>query len=165
MKHLTLIIAALLLYNIAFPQYPPDTFPFNNANLLREVNVTAEITVAMLADDIVADRADDFGELEFRLYALKLEKALAANDTEAASVRTMLKNTRGPASIKFRREVTVFEIENEQLKDELWNYLHYGKGDWVLFRREFNEVLEEFARDLNMLKEDVVRLSKNGPIL
>jgi hypothetical protein len=138
MRHIIIILSILLLSIHAGAQ-----------NTLPEVTITDEIVLRTLADDVEFVRADEFSKIEFKLYALKAEEAIATNDAEVASIKQILKDKRGKESIKHRRQVTWLEIENAELKDDFWNYLHYGQGNWNLFQHEFNEDLSLISKDLS----------------
>jgi hypothetical protein len=142
MRHIIIILSVLLLSIHAGAQ-----------NILPEVTVTDEIVLRTLTDDIVFVRADEFSKVEFKLYALKAEEAIATNDAEVASIKEILKNKRGKESIQHRRQVTWLEIENAELKNDFWNYLHYGEGNWNVFQLEFNQDLSLISEDLSKLKE------------
>src|SRR5690242_3249079 len=139
MKVLTTIIFFLFLLSPSFAQnnsFQPDNSNFKPGNLLPEVLVTSEIELQTLKDDEVADRADDFQKVEFKLYARNVEGAISQNEKNISVIKSELKKQRGRRAIELWHKLTSLEIENQQLKDDLWNYLHYGLGSWVEFREE-----------------------------
>jgi hypothetical protein len=136
-------------------QNPAVNTELNSGYMLPEVLIAEEVQVSSLADDENAERADEFSELNMRLYAVRLEKEIAKNESIISSVKEKLKAERGKAAIKRWKELTVLEIQNEELKKNLKEYLHYGQGSWKLFQEEINEDLRPLREDLAQLQQEV----------
>jgi hypothetical protein len=150
MKALTTIISVLLFLNMTSAQETDPLKP-ERGNLLPEVLITGEIQLKILLGDENSNRAEEFNSLQFKLYASKTEALIEKNDNDIAQIKQALKNKRGRQAIKYWKEITRLEIENEQLKTDFWNYLHYGLGDCLIFQNEFTQDLQPLAQDLTQL--------------
>ena len=163
MKNLAIFILFSLCFTTTFAQVVPGKDEKNNGssdtvlagNVLPEAFITDEYFIRTLEGDENPARAEDFQATQFKAYAIKAEKEIAENEKNIVLIRQQLKKERGRKAIKHWRELAVLEIENEQLKDELWTYLHYGAGDWIQFCKEFNDELRPLAQDLVRLKEEL----------
>jgi hypothetical protein len=126
-----------------------------NAVLLPEVVITDELGLNSLADDDNAERAEGFQSADFQKYVSKIERAIIRNDNNISSIKMKLLNERGEEAVKGWRKITSLEIENYELKRELLDYLHYGKGNWNLFKKEMNEDLRPLAEELEVLNNEL----------
>jgi hypothetical protein len=156
MKTLTTTFFFLYFLYPSFAQtISPDNSHLNSGNVLPEVIVTGEIELQTLKEAAVSDRAEDYQRVEFKLYALKAEEEIAQNENSIILIKSELKKQRGKRAIRLWHQLTALEIENQQLKDNLWNYLHYGLGNWNEFKEEFNEDIRPLKDDLLRIKDDV----------
>ena len=158
MKVLTTIVFILFLSSPSLAQNnpsQPDNSSLKPGNLLPEVLVTSEIELQTLKYDEIADRADDFQKVEFKLYAMKAEKEIAQNEKSISFIKSELKKQRGGKAIQLWHQLTSLDLENQQLKDDLWNYIHYGLGSWREFKEEFNEDIRPLMDDLLKIKNEV----------
>jgi hypothetical protein len=127
----------------------------NDGNLLPEVIISDEWQIATLQDDDNPERAEEFQNGEFKRYTLRVEQAIAKNENDIAEIKSKLAKARGNTAIKERRRIAWLEIENDQLKTDLWNYLHYGMGNWQVFKEELNEDLQPLAEELASFKNEL----------
>jgi len=163
MKTTALIISVSLLYTFAFAQNTPtesskdenSQFDSTRGNLLPEVLITENLQLKSLYNDDNLQRADEFQLLPFKIYAIKTEEQIAKNEKEISFIKSKLKKTRGKSVIKHWHQIASLEVENEELKVDFWNYLHYGIGNWNLFKSDFNEDLEPLAQDIARLQQEI----------
>jgi hypothetical protein len=132
-----------------------DNIDASAGYLLPEVSIAEVVQPATLADDESELRADEFDKLDMRLYTVKLEKQIAKNETVIASIKEKLQPQRGKEALKKWKQVTALEVQNEELKRDLSEYLHYGKGSWTLFKEDFNEDMRPLVDDLAKMEQEV----------
>jgi hypothetical protein len=84
----------------------------------------------------------------FREFVLRAEAIIASNDFILSELKNHV-----TADRKFQKLVARFNQENQELKSELEKYVHYGTGDWKIFRQEFNLDLTLVVHDLEVLSK------------
>ena len=62
---------------------------------------------------------------------------------------------RGKSAVKHWKELSTLEFQNDELRNGLWNYLHFGKGDWNNFKKDFVEDLRPLNDDLARLENEI----------
>jgi hypothetical protein len=162
-KLIILTVLSPLYLAIVFAQDVPNENkkmgPFQDSlstgYLLPEVNFSSELLLKILYDDEVADRAEEFGAFDFRMYIIKTGQAIEKNDSDIAFIKSKIKMERGKTAEKHWKEITTLDIQNEQLKTEIWNYMHYGIGNWDNFKSETNEDLTALVNDLGAMKQQL----------
>jgi hypothetical protein len=127
----------------------------NPGYLLPEVTVSEEVQPGSLASDEIAARADNFASLDMRLFTVRIEKQIAKNEEAIVSIKERVQEERGKTAVKHWKQLSTLEIQNEELKKGLWDYLHYGKGDWISFKEDVEEDIGPLSEDLARLENEI----------
>jgi hypothetical protein len=92
---------------------------------------------------------------EFQGYINEVKDKIAVNDRCLSQLQFKLYAMQEKARKKTERKLNNLTVENNELKNELDNFIKYGIGDWKLFKSEFSQSLSAVQNDLYFLGADV----------
>jgi hypothetical protein len=98
---------------------------------------------------------------DFQAYIQGAKEEVAGNDKRLASLKAKMASqfSKGDkdsekAARKLGKNIIILEKYNEELKSDMQTYIKYGKGDWKLFKKEFNKYLAEIGEELNDMRHE-----------
>jgi hypothetical protein len=126
----------------------------NDIQSLPEVTVEEKLFSDLL-DSTIAERADDFLQSSFIAYALKSRNQILSNEKTILEMKDKLALAPSESSKKIERQIYSLEQENLELKNDLIQFLHLGKGSWKNFSEEFNDDMKPLMQDIADLQADI----------
>lgn len=113
----------------------------NHIHLLPEATITGERITK-------SDSTNDNLEVYLREAYLDLEE----NDYMIEVIKEKLLSFGSNSNKLLFKQLANLESENQELKADFDLYVHFGKGNWRLFKNQFNADLKPLKDDLNILK-------------
>ena len=92
----------------------------------------------------------------FKNYILSVNEKITYNDKTVSDLQFILMKEETKSNKKLIAKVKSLIIENDELKNDLRNFLNYGSGDFKLFIEEFSSDMLLFTNDLKALQNDFV---------
>jgi hypothetical protein len=127
----------------------------DDVNILPEVTIADNLLFNDLLDSTIAERADDFFQNSFIVYALRSRTQILSNERIILQMKDKLALSTDASSKKLVRQINSLEKENLELKNDLIRFLHLGKGSWKNFSNEFSEDLKPLVQDIAELQSKV----------
>jgi hypothetical protein len=132
-----------------------EKFSMEEINTLPEVTIADNLLFNDLLDSSIAERADDFFNTPFIVYALRSTTQILNNEKIILKMKDKLALSTDESSKKLVRQINSLEKENLELKNDLIRFLHLGKGSWKNFSTEFSEDLKPLVQDIAELQSKV----------
>lgn len=131
-KHLLILTALSLVGFIAEAQQEKGKLEGSRKDI-----ATAKADLKQAKKDSVA---------EYHQFRSESLLKVSENNKEIESLRVEKAEKDKEASIKFNRKVKALEEQNAVLRESVNNYRADGNTNWVVFKREFNQKMDELQQ-------------------
>jgi DNA anti-recombination protein RmuC len=98
---------------------------------------------------------------EYEKYKATLETKLSENKRKIADLKKKIKAEGPDTRTKYEKLLEELDQQNEKLKTRMQEYKEGAKEKWVLFKKSFNEAMDDLGKSISEMAEKNLEKTKN----